>query len=90
MPQSSDKGSGSCDQDAVREICLQMLKVNQKDTKLLRIRQKSLQSAEVKPCHKTLELLEAAIDHPDAELLEMQGDFERFRGPDSKNGSRQY
>ena len=86
------KAQAAGDQDAVREICLQMLKVNQKDTKLLRILAKiQLQSAEVKPCHKTLELLEAAIDHPDAELLEMQGDLEGLEdNPTAKMEAVQY
>ena len=71
------KAQAAGDKDAAREICLQMLKVNQKDTKLLRILAKiQLQSAEVERCRKTLGLLEAAIDRPDAELLEMQGDLE--------------
>lgn len=86
------KAQAAGDQDAAREICLQMLKVNQKDTKLLRILAKiQLQSTEVKPCRKTLELLEAAIDHPDAELLEMQGDLEGLGdNPTAKMGAVQY
>ena len=74
------KAQDAGDHDAVREICLRLLKKKQSDTRLLRILAKiQLRSAEVESCRDTLALLEAALGNPDADLLEMRGDLAGLR-----------
>jgi len=70
------KAQDAGDDNAVREICLQILQKNQSDTRVLRILAKiQLQSAEAEPCRNTLALLEAALGAPDGALMEMRGDL---------------
>ncbi len=74
------KAQDAGDHDAVREICLRMLKKNPSDTGLLRILAKiQLRSAESEACRNTLALLESALGNPDADLLEMRGDLADLR-----------